>query len=119
DDGAHTGRLVCTCIRETDGVAFGTPAPPPMRVRATVLAAVFAASMVSAQAPVPDDPCPVGAAVGTLEGRNVRATLYNTGNIGYGYETGNGDGYLAPLRGADAGRSPLYASSLWLGGRVG
>jgi len=84
-----------------------------------VLLSALAVAPVRAQAPAPADPCPTGAASGTLEGRNVRAVLYTTGSVGFGLGTTNGDGYLAPLRGGDAGRSPLYASGLWVGGRVG
>ncbi len=67
----------------------------------------------------PADPCPHGAAVGILEGADVRAALFPNGNLFYGLGYGVGNGYVTPTTGEDAGKSPLYASGLWVGGRVG
>lgn len=67
----------------------------------------------------PADPCPVGAAEAVLEGADVRASLFTTGGLFFGGTTTNGDGYVTPLTGEDAGKSPLFAAGLWVGGRVG
>jgi len=76
-------------------------------------------SPVAAQPGFPADPCPLGTAVGTLEGRNVRARLFNNGNLFYGPGYTNGDGYEVPTTGEDAGKGVFYSGALWLAGRVG
>ena len=85
-------------------------------MRLLLLALILAATDAAAQ---PADPCPEGAAVGLLEGADVRAALFPNGNLFFGPGYDRGDGYVVPTTGEDAGRSPLYAAGLWVGGRVG
>jgi len=81
-----------------------------------VLLLLLAASAAVAQ---PADLCPMGEAVGWLDGADVRGALFNTGQLFFGGTITNGDGYLTPLFGEDAGKSPIYNAGLWLAGRVG
>lgn len=86
-------------------------------MRASLLAALALRLAVTAAAQAPN-PCALGRAEGTLRGLNVQAQLFNTGGLFFGGTTTNGDGYLVPLHGEDAGKSPLFAASLWVGGVV-
>jgi len=85
-------------------------------MRRLLLLAGLIAIPVTAQ---PADPCPQGTATGWLDGADVRAALFTNGNLFFGNQTTNGDGYLTPLTGEDAGKSPLFAGAFWLAGRVG
>jgi len=67
----------------------------------------------------PADPCPLGTAEAVLEGADVRASLFPNGNLFFGGTTTNGDGYLTPTTGEDAGKSPLFAAGLWVSGLAG
>jgi hypothetical protein len=56
----------------------------------------------------------LGSTQATLDIGDVEARIFNTGSLFYG--KGSGDHYLVPKA---AGRSPVYAAGLWVGGRVG
>ena len=74
-----------------------------------------------AQFGVPADPCPLGTAEARLRGAVVEAALFTNGNLFFGNQTTNGDGYLVPLgqTGPNGGPvSPLYMANLWIGGIV-
>jgi len=75
-------------------------------------------SPVAAQPGFPADPCPLGTAEAVLEGADVRAALFNNGNLFFGGTTTNGDGYQTPLTGPDAGNRVVLVSQLWLGARL-
>ncbi len=66
--------------------------------------------------------CALGTAEARLRGLDVEAALFTNGNLFYGNQTTDGDGYLAPL-GEDGpdGRplSPLFAANFWVGATVG
>ncbi len=98
------------------------PPAPPMRVVYAATLALLLSSVASAQtAPAPPpagSSCPEGTAEATLNGINVEAALFTNGNFFFGNTTTNGDGYVTPLAGPDAGSSPLFAANLWLGGIV-
>ena len=84
---------------------------PSMTRYALALSLVFAASAALAQAP---GRCAVGTAQATLDANQVQATFPVTGTLFYG--PGLEHEYYVPK----ASRlSPLYAASLWVGGRVG
>lgn len=68
----------------------------------------------TAQAQTPGS-CTLGDAQADLEINNVFARLFNTGSLFFGGTTTNGDGYLVPKA---SQRSPVYASGIWVGGRV-
>ncbi|OZC03528.1 T9SS type A sorting domain-containing protein [Rubricoccus marinus] len=76
----------------------------------------------AAQFANPADPCPVGTAEVRLRGAEVEAALFTNGNLFFGNQTTNGDGYLVPL-GQTGPRgfalSPNFAANLWVGGIVG
>ncbi|GAB5536103.1 MAG: hypothetical protein Rubg2KO_23520 [Rubricoccaceae bacterium] len=59
--------------------------------------------------------CAVGTAQGSLETTQLKASLFNTGGLFFGGSTTSGDGYLIPK---EAGISPAFATSLWVGGTV-
>ena len=70
------------------------------------VAAVLLTPAATAQSGPAADPCPEGVAVGTLEGRDVRARLFTNGNLFYGGTFPHGETYQTPLSGEDADRSP-------------
>ena len=84
-----------------------------------LLLALVLVGPAAAQAPNPADPCTPGRAQAALRGLDVQAQLFNTGSLFFGGTTTNGDGYLVPLSGEDAGKSPLFVANLWVGGTVG
>ena len=76
---------------------------------------VAALPSAAQQAPQPGT-CTLGVAQNDLDVGRVFARVFNTGSLFYGNQTTNGDGYLVPRA---TGRSPIFASGLWIGGRVG
>ncbi len=60
--------------------------------------------------------CTTGTAQNELDVNNVFARVFNTGSLFFGNATVSGDGYLVPQ---NTGRSPIFASGLWVGGLVG
>ncbi|MEO0557452.1 MAG: T9SS type A sorting domain-containing protein [Bacteroidota bacterium] len=56
-----------------------------------------------------------GTAQAFLETDQLQVALYNTGTLFFGGSTTSGDGYLVPKH---TGNSPVFAASLWLGGKV-
>src|SRR5690606_3642464 len=59
--------------------------------------------------------CAPGTAEKALDINDVRAHVFNGGNLFFGNVTTSGDGYLVPKA---TGNSPIFASSLWIGGKV-
>ncbi|GAB5536055.1 MAG: hypothetical protein Rubg2KO_23040 [Rubricoccaceae bacterium] len=59
--------------------------------------------------------CEVGTAQAFLDVSDVQASLFNDGALFFGGSTTAGNGYLMPK---DSGNSPLFATALWLGGKV-
>jgi len=83
---------------------------------------LIASSSLAAQAQ-DTGTCAVGTAQGTLETRQLRASLFNTGGLFFGGAVTSGDGYLIPKSqrsnfGSAQGVSPVFAASLWVGGTV-
>ncbi len=66
--------------------------------------------------------CERGVAQGDLnaDGSEVFARVFNTGALFFGNETTSGNGYLVPrlAPGGGEGPSPLFATTLWIGGQV-
>ncbi len=60
--------------------------------------------------------CRPGTAEVALDINDVRALVFNGGNLFYGGSTTNGLGYLVPK---DGTLPPIFAASLWVGGEVG
>ena len=92
-------------------------------MRFTILPLVLLAT-VQALAQTPGT-CELGEAKGDLnvDGSEVFARVFNTGALFFGNETTAGNGYLVPRnpvpgRGDLYGPSPLFAASLWVGGKV-
>ncbi len=79
------------------------------------LATVFALSLLIAAPALAQTPgnCITGTASATLDANDVRAELYNTGNLFERY--GDGGNYVVP---EGSGLSPLYTAGLWVGGKV-
>ena len=67
----------------------------------------------SAQGPAPAS-CVLGTAQADLDINNVAGRVFNTGGLFYG--NGAANFYYVP---ATSGRSPIYASGIWVGGKVG
>ncbi|MEP0545612.1 MAG: T9SS type A sorting domain-containing protein [Rhodothermales bacterium] len=59
--------------------------------------------------------CETGRAQADLDVNDVNARVFNTGSLFFGNATVAGDGYLVPKA---AGLSPIFAASLWVGGKV-
>ena len=59
--------------------------------------------------------CALGTAEKVLDINDVRAHVFNGGNLFYGNVTTNGNGYLVPKA---TGNSPIFASQFWVGGKV-
>ncbi len=59
--------------------------------------------------------CALGTAEKVLDINDVRAHVFNGGNLFYGNVTTNGNGYLVP---GSTGNSPIFASQFWVGGKV-
>ena len=96
-----------------------------MTARSLLLSLVLIASSAGTQTP---GSCVVGTALGTLDASDVELTVPNTGTLFYGPDssraTGPAPSQASPLEHAyyvpkESGLSPLYAVSLWIGGRVG
>ncbi|HIG75681.1 MAG TPA: T9SS type A sorting domain-containing protein [Bacteroidetes bacterium] len=90
-----------------------------VRIRhATVLLALLLAGTLgqsaAAQGPAPGN-CTLGNAEADLDINNIFARVFNTGSLFFGNTTTAGDGYLAPQA---SGNSPIFASGLWVGGKV-
>ena len=100
---------------------FLSPDQMPLvsRFIAALVFVVVAAAPAAAQFSTPAAPCPEGTAEAQLRGTDVEAALFTNGNLFFGGTTTNGDGYIVPLTGEDAGNSPIFASNLWIGGTVG
>ncbi|HEX8386858.1 MAG TPA: hypothetical protein VF576_11780, partial [Rubricoccaceae bacterium] len=79
-----------------------------------VLLAALAPAALAQTAPEPGA-CTLGRAEAVLDAGDARAVVFNTGSLFYGNDTRSGDGYLVP---EGSGDSPIFASSLWLGGKV-
>lgn len=77
-----------------------------------LLASAMLASSAFAQTP---GSCGVGTAQAFLDVSDVQASLFNTGALFFGGTTTSGDGYLVPKA---SGNSPIFAASLWIGGKV-
>ncbi len=75
----------------------------------------FAPAALAQTAPTPGT-CTTGAAEAVLRPGQVEAAVFNTGTLFFGNARTNGDGYLVPRA---TGKSPMFAASLWLGGKVG
>ena len=73
-----------------------------------------ASSQAFGQAPLPGD-CQPGIAEKDLDVNNVLARMFNTGSLFFGNTTDDGSGYLVPQ---SSGRSPIFASGIWVGGEV-
>ncbi|OZC01636.1 T9SS type A sorting domain-containing protein [Rubricoccus marinus] len=87
-------------------------------LRAALFLALFALPAMASGAQT----CALGTAEARLRGVDVEAALFTNGNLFYGNQTTDGSGYVTPL-GENAlngqPRSPVFASTLWLGGKVG
>ena len=89
----------------------------------TVFCLVVLCAAAFAQTP---GTCELGTAEGDLDvdGSEVFARVFNTGALFFGNETTAGNGYLVPRSPIPSDRfgfgapSPLFATSLWLGGKV-
>ena len=81
-----------------------------------LLALVVGAADVRAQAAPQVGSCTLGTATATLDVNNVFAAAFNTGSLFFGGSFTNGDGYLVPKA---TGLSPIFASGIWIGGKVG
>ncbi len=81
----------------------------------TVLAAALLLCTVPAAAQTVGD-CAPGTAEADLDVNDVRARVFNGGNLFFGNRTDDGSGYLVPKR---LGLSPVFVSNLWIGGKVG
>ena len=86
----------------------------PRRYALAVLWLLLLGALAPAQAQTPGS-CTLGTAQADLDINNVFARLYNNGSLFYGATSGNGDGYFVPKA---ARKSPVYASGVWIGGRV-
>lgn len=80
-------------------------------MRTLLLVCLLALAPASAQT---RGTCAPGSASSQLTINEVRATLYNGGNLFFGAD--GEAGYVVP---AASGHSPIYAASLWVGGTVG
>ena len=65
-------------------------------------------------APTPGN-CTSPRAERDLDVNNVLARMFNTGSLFFGNATTNAEGYLVPQA---SGNSPIFASGIWIGGRV-
>ncbi len=83
-------------------------------VSAALLLLLLAGMVRGAQAQTPGN-CSLGTAEADLNINNVFGRVFNTGSLFYGNTTTNGDGYYVPKA---AQRSPVYASGVWIGGKV-
>ena len=81
-----------------------------------LLALVVGAADVRAQAAPQVGSCTLGRAEAALDINNIFGAVFNTGSLFFGNTLTNGDGYLAPKT---TGNSPIFASGIWIGGRVG
>ncbi len=81
-----------------------------------LLALVAGAADVRAQAAPQVGSCSLGTAEASLDVNNVFGAVFNTGSLFFGNTLTNGDGYLVPKA---TGRSPIFASGIWVGGKVG
>jgi hypothetical protein len=81
---------------------------------ALVAALLPVAFPVASAQPVGD--CEPGTAERDLDVNDVRARVFNGGNLFFGNTTVNGDGYLVPKH---TGHSPIFSANLWIGGQVG
>ncbi|HEX8386197.1 MAG TPA: T9SS type A sorting domain-containing protein [Rubricoccaceae bacterium] len=86
-----------------------------MRLAPLLLLLVGALPAAAQTAPAPGT-CVLGTAQADLNVNNVAARVFNTGSLFYGNTTTSGNGYLVPQA---SGRSAVFASGLWVGGRVG
>ena len=81
-------------------------------MRYAVLLLFLLAAPIIAQTP---GSCELGTARGELDVNDVFARVFNTGALFFGNETFSGNGYLVPK---SSNVSPLFASSIWIGGKV-
>jgi hypothetical protein len=88
------------------------PAPSVGRC-AFALALLLVASPVASAQTVGD--CERGTAEADLDVNDVRARVFNGGNLFFGNTTISGDGYLVPK---NTGHSPIFNMQLWMGGLV-
>lgn len=93
---------------------------PMVRTRyATTLLLLLLAGVMArpsnAQGPAPAS-CVLGTAEANLDVNNVFAKVFNTGSLFFGNTTDDGSGYLVPKA---SEKSPIFASGLWVGGKVG
>ena len=93
--------------------------PLATRFGTALVFAVLAATPAAAQFGAPEAPCPLGTAEARLRGADVEAALFTNGNLFFGPDAYNGDGYLVPLDHPNGRVSPIFAADLWIGGTVG
>ena len=79
-------------------------------MRLATLVLLLCAAPAFAQTP---GSCITGTAEADLNLDDVRARLFNTGNLFFGNTTVAGDGYIAPK---GSGTSPIFAAGIWFGG---
>lgn len=79
------------------------------------LALLTTATAVSAQV-IPPGSCTLGIAQSTLGANRVAATVFNTGSLFYANDTVT-NLYFVPR--TPVQKSPIYATGLWIGGKVG
>src|SRR5690606_6241947 len=95
-----------------DGRLFHDALDMPVATRFLLLLLLAPLAPVSAQQV---GTCAPGTAEKVLDINDVRAHVFNGGNLFFGNVTTSGDGYLVPKA---TGNSPIFASSLWIGGKV-
>ncbi len=96
------------------GLASNALAGPDKDKRARTTASATAARTSASTAAIDPGNCKIGRATGTLDVNQVQATVFTSGTLFYG--PGGSAQYFVPQQ---SRLSPFYASSVWIGGRVG